>query len=300
MNSQKQQDLKAQLERGIQFQKSKQHELAKLPQTVSAGELYLFPVSIPVTWCAIFQNSKDSDLWFVVPGDDFSLLGTSDVALPESSDEYPMNFRCGHGLWVHREEFDFSRRIGRIDLSFVDQIRDHLGRIVRSDLPKAESILETDSDPDYQNWIAELSAEVQAFEQRLLNEADEISTEEPVCISISVFREHRIEDLGGLVSQQDLSMAAESKSSYSVDPSDSRPKSCELPFDTQGKIFALKYQSGIVIQAFGFEEEPPNIMLESSLIEWHRESDWFTSSLFGFSDGKITIALGSKKVVIEE
>ena len=302
MNS-KQNELKALLEQGLQFQKSKQEELAQLPEKVGAGDLFLLPVSVPVKWCAVFQNSKDKDLWYVVPCDEFSLLGTCDVALPEFADEAPLNFRCGHGLWIHFEDFNLGRRVGRIDQSIVDQIRDHLGRVVRGNLPTVETLVETDSDLDYLEWVSELSDEVQVFEQQLLEQSSGKSIQRDANefrLSIDAFRDHQTEDLLGLVSQRDYSLVAESKSEYALDPSEPKAKSHELPFETDGKLFAMSYEGGVVLQAFGVGESPPEVLFGDAAVEWHRDSEWFTSPLLQFVKGRVVVQLGVNKVVIEQ
>lgn len=304
MNSDKQKELRSLFIDGLRFQKEKRDRLDAMPKAVSPGELFLFPVDAAVKWCATFTHSKDDELWYIVPGDEFPGVGTRDVALADSCDEAPLVFRCGNGIWVHVDDFDFDQRIGEIDRQFVEQIRDHLGRIVKGDLPTADSLMETDDDPDYVEWMEELSSAVQEFEQVLLNGEHVGSVDlSPTILPLSAFRERRPDELGELISPSTYSLAAESKSDYSVEYSDAKSLSAEIPFDTDGKVFAIRYERGVVVQAFGFGDSPPEILIgdqEPAAIQWHQDSEWFSSSLLLFENNQVVLSFGERSFVIEK
>ncbi len=307
MNPEKQKELRSRLSDGLQFQLAKRKRLDALPKTVSPGDLFLFPVDVAVSWCAIFTHSKDNKLWYIVPGDEFSEVGTHDVAVPDFVEEGPLNFRCGFGIWVHFKDFNFDHRIGQLDQQFVEQIRDHLSRIVRRDLPTVESLVDTDDDPDYVEWMEELSAAVQEFEQQLLEDASvHKASQKPVghhVLLISDFRERRADELSGLISPVTYSLAAESESGYITNPEGEKPLSAEVPFQKAGKIYVVKYDGGIVVQAFGVGENPPEISTgDPNLrpLNWHRESEWFSSSLVPFENGQVVLSLGDQSFVIQK
>jgi len=304
MNPEKQKELRSLFIDGLQFQKEKRNRLSALPNEVSPGELFLFPIDVVVKWCATFTHSKDDDLWYIVPGDEFPEVGTRDVVLPDSCDEAPLVFRCGNGIWVHVNDFDFDQRIGQIDRQLVEQIRDHLGRIVKNDLPTVDSLVETDDDPDYIEWVEELSSAVQNFEQALLNSENVSSVGlDQKILPLSAFRERRPDELGDLISSSTYSLAAESKNKYTVEQSDGKSLSAEVPFDTDGKVFAVRYERGVVVLAFGFDESPPEIMVgdrETAAIQWHQGADGFTSSLLPFENNLVVLSFEERSFVVEK
>ena len=305
MNPEKQYKLCSLFTNGLRFQKEKRNRLDALPKTVSPGELFLFPVDVAAKWCATFTHSKDDDLWYIVPGDEFPEVGTQDVALPVFSDEGSLNFRCGNGIWVHVDDFGFDQRVGQIDGQFVEQIRDHLGRIVKNNLPTVESLIQTDSDPDYIEWMEELSAAVQEFEQILLDNESKAkpATQVRSILPRSLFREHSREELGGLISSVPDSLAAESKSDYTTESSGEKPLSAEVPFQTEGRVFAIRYEGGVVIQAFGFNDSPPAIHVGDTgaePIEWHQESEWYSSSIIPFEKNEVVLSIEQHSYVIEK
>ena len=138
-------------------------------QIVSAGSLFIFklPVEVPVQWCAIFQHPDNEELWFTVPADEFSLVGTKDVEVPEGTACGPLNLRCQSGVWIHANDFSTVKQVGEIEAIFVEQVQDRLSRIVSGDLPDASFLVGVESDPDYLEWIEELSEAVDDFQTYL-------------------------------------------------------------------------------------------------------------------------------------
>ena len=296
------QKLESLFKNGLEFQRKKRERIAGLENRVGPGDLFVFSVPLPISWCVVFSHSQDKDLWFIVPGDDFPEVGTHDVALPDSDEEGPLNFRCSYGLWVHSEDFDFNNRIGQIRLQHVEQIRDHLARIVRGDLPTAESIIEVDEDIDYQEWIGELSAAVQQFEQRLLNE--EASEQQTIVIPASAFKQRSIDELAEFISPAAFALAAESAIDSPVESTTGSAVSAKLPVDLENKtIFAIKYDKGLVIQAFGFDDQPPEMQFGESdkkSVQWHQDKQCFTSSLIAFEGGKVHLVIDEQSFSIDE
>jgi hypothetical protein len=168
------------MDEALRKYKSNADAIARLPGEVSQGDLFFFrlPKQVPVEWCVIFSHPDNRDLWFVVPGDQCHLIGTRDIEVPDFAEYGPMNLRCGCGLWIHSDDFNFEFRTGRLDMQYVEQVRDRLSQIVDNDLPTVDSIRETDAHPDYVEWIEELSAAVDALESALVTkvniEADQI------------------------------------------------------------------------------------------------------------------------------
>lgn len=159
--------------------------IAQLPKEVSPGDLFVFrlPKPVPVEWCVVFSHPDNRDLWFVVPGDQCHLIGTRDIEVPTFAEYGPMNLRCGCGLWIHSDDFNFEFRTGRLDMQYIEQVRDRLAQIVDNDLPTVESIRETDTHPDYVDWMEDLSAAVDALESELVTRVNVEAPEKLVTLA---------------------------------------------------------------------------------------------------------------------
>jgi len=159
------------LEEALRKYRSNAPQVANYAKKVCLGDLYFFvdpaTTGIPVQFCVVLQHKDDSDLWFVVPGDQMHLIGTCDVEIPKFVEFGPMNFRCGNGLWVHTDDFNFEHRTGRMGLTVIEQCQDVLSRMVTGDLTEVEFIIENETHPDYVDWMKELQQAVGQLEENL-------------------------------------------------------------------------------------------------------------------------------------
>lgn len=302
MNSEKQKELRSLFIDGLRFQKEKRDRLDTMPRVVSPGELFLFPVDMAVKWCTTFTHSKDDELWYIVPGDEFPEVGTRDVVLPDSCDESPLVFRCGNGIWVHLDDFDFDQRIGQIDRQYVEQIRDHLGRIVKNDLPTVDSLVETDDDPDYIEWIEELSAAVQEFEEQLLRDESAAHGEERTILPSTAYNFGT--DWMAKAGIESTALAADAAGINEVPRLDSElaPIGAVIDFEGPGVLVAIQYPTEIVFQVFRLENKqtPPEIVANGDKLDWFEMGAYWATDEVQWSGNLIEFSInGEKQLPIE-
>ena len=139
-------------------------------EQILPGDLFNFklPKVVPVNFCSTFTHPDDKQLWYVVPCDDFSLVGTKDVVLPES--DGGSRLRCAMGTWVHEDDFCDSVRVGHLKADYVSQVRERLARMLEDDLPDVQYLRDNDNHPDYREWMQELGEAMAAFDQQLVTE----------------------------------------------------------------------------------------------------------------------------------
>lgn len=139
---------------------------------ITAGTSFLFAetLNLPVQWVAVLQHKDNSSLWFLVAADDYPLVGSCDIELAEAASLAPLVLRCGVGLWAHAADIEADKYVGSIDPAYVDYARDRLSGMVLGDLPSTEACRIADSDPDYEEWLGELSRAAGQIEARIQSE----------------------------------------------------------------------------------------------------------------------------------
>jgi hypothetical protein len=132
------------------------------------GDVYLLPGPSPIDlrW-AVLGIHPDKDLLFAVPADGHPLVGLTDVELAASGECGPLVLRCGHGLWVHREEFRPDHRVGVLEERYVRRALDKLGQMAAGNLRGPASQWEAEANPDYDDWLAEIGRAVDAVASAL-------------------------------------------------------------------------------------------------------------------------------------
>ena len=283
MNSAKREELRQLLQHGLQEYAAKKTIWDRAPAAVTPGDLFFFRTTdaVPVKWCVIFAHSRDPRLWFVVPADDFSLVGTRDVAVPPEADEGPLNLRCACGLWVHDEDLDISLRVGHLHFDYIEQVRDHLSRMLENDLPTVESLLDVDDDPDYLEWIEQLAEAVTALEDQLheVHNGPDVIT-----ISAATAVQNWDESVPGYQLEHVLAADSGTPEIETGPP----PPGLRVPFQGPGDLFAMVYEQGIVLQLFHVDAASlPRLIVDQASaqpIEWRKQPNWLSSSLIPWSD----------------
>jgi len=300
MKSERESQLRELLERSLQNDERRRSSAATGAPGIEPGDLFLFsmPDPPPVKWCVVLSHSEDPSLWFVVPGDEFSLVGTRDVAVPASAENGPLNLRCACGLWVHHDDFQLPNRIGRIDGDFVEQVRDHLTRMLHNDLPTAEFLVDTDTDPDYLDWMEELSAGVSEFEAQLLESDTGSATTFLVSSSAS---QNWYEAISGIESPTFALSAASRELDEQLTPP---PTGLQIPIEGEGQLVALLYEKGVVLELFNRPEtvELPTVIElgeRSVTVAWRRQPSWVDTSLLRWSGEQVRLKIDGKDVVIQ-
>src|SRR5579863_8781679 len=111
-----------------------------------------------VEWAVVARDPRDPALLLVVPADAHPATGSADVRVPARSSDGPLNLRCAYAVRLPGSFFAADLRSGRLaapDVSRAERRVDELERGVLRGEPLGQ---ETDRDPDYQDWIADVVA----------------------------------------------------------------------------------------------------------------------------------------------
>jgi hypothetical protein len=137
------------------------------------GDIYLFPApaAIDVSW-VVAIDQPEKELVFAVPADGHPLAGLTDVELSATAPMGPLVVRCGHGLWIHREEFRPELRVDILDERSLHRIQDKLAEIASGKVEGTASQREQEANPDYDDWLDEVerAADVLASALRIREE----------------------------------------------------------------------------------------------------------------------------------
>ncbi len=265
--------------------------LLSLRPELSSGDLFLLSVPSPiaVSWCAVFQHSRDQSLWYVVPGDQFSLVGSADIAVPEYSESGPVNFRCSCGLWMHVEDIPLENRFGKIDGFHVESIRDQLAQLAGNQLIPSDELLDVDEDPDYEDWIAEVEEAVDALCAQLVA----VQNEAPAIVYLA---SSATTNWVAQVGVQLESLAANTDGAVAdVVPG------LRVMHDGTGELIALIDEEGVVLRLFNSDQLPVVFAGESDSIsiDWMRLPECFSTPLVQWQNDVVFFVIGPRKFVIQ-
>ena len=125
------------------------------------GDLYTFAsttLKIGIEWACIKRHYDDKDLWFMVPFDHNSWVGTWDIAVSEFSETGMGTLRCGGGIWLHVDDIiQGSLMRDQLDQGYVSEATERLSAMVHGLTPISPKPF-VDEHPEYQDWIETINA----------------------------------------------------------------------------------------------------------------------------------------------
>uniref|UniRef100_A0A7C4QQ30 Uncharacterized protein n=1 Tax=Schlesneria paludicola TaxID=360056 RepID=A0A7C4QQ30_9PLAN len=125
----------------------------------SPGDLYVFDVGrddVGVEWLVVRVHPDDSEMYLVVPVDDFPLAGTPDLVLPEDRVGRPMIVRGGEADWFPRSLFTPKFRVGALPDDVLLLVRKLMADLARGRVA-APADPTVDGDPEYEDWLADVA-----------------------------------------------------------------------------------------------------------------------------------------------
>lgn len=125
------------------------------------GDAYLWvPANDYVlAWVVVGLHPTDPGLAFVVPADGNSLTGLADVLVREPAGE-PMCLRCGRSQVVPVADLEPDRRFRVLGAHHVRRAQRKIRELAVGPLGGTAAAWEAQADPDYQDWIANVTAAV--------------------------------------------------------------------------------------------------------------------------------------------
>ncbi len=139
-----------------------QRPAAQAPPAVAPGDLFVLreTADYAVEWAIVARDARDPARLRAVPADTHPATGSADVRVPARAAAGPLNLRCAHAVWLPEDLLDLRLRSGALDPTDRALAERRLAEI-ESDRGIAGSSplgVETDRDPEYIEWIAEVVA----------------------------------------------------------------------------------------------------------------------------------------------
>ena len=124
-------------------------------EETTPGNVYVFPVQMELAlrFAAILSHPDDEQLLFLVPADDFSWVGPTDIAIREHP-LGPMVLRCNHGIWLAADDTEQGRLVGKLDPQMVEDTAQMLSDMVTGELSATSEQLQTEQLAEYDEWVA--------------------------------------------------------------------------------------------------------------------------------------------------
>ncbi len=141
------------------------NRLSLLSKTPQAGDIFLFdnPETIGLQWVLLFSHPEDKQLWLAVPADDNPMGGPTDIAISEKALCGPLTLRCGQSVWKRETDFDMTLRVGILENWHRYRATDKLKQIFEGKIQSTAWQRETEADPDYEEWMGQVSYEREAL-----------------------------------------------------------------------------------------------------------------------------------------
>ncbi len=295
------QDFRARTRGALEKFKTTEAKIAERGPSPAVGDLYVFSATaeLGVEWAIVTQHVDDASLWFIVPFDQNSMAGTWDVVVTESSEGGPGTLRCGRGIWIQAEDLAIASRSGFLESWYIEKAKSRLAAMVAADCDDQFSQPEVDDDPDYQEWLDEVTAAAERLESQL--------REEPEVISVAAFGTNWAETLRPKSYQASDSpmLVAESSGLGSLPEQKFNPSPGYLMAERlPGKLVAV--HDGAVVRLHyypaGIEIAPEMKTSSEGVVKpvvWRVLPDGVAESAEGFSANRIVVHLpsGSKKLL---
>jgi len=295
-------DLRARAQGALEKWKAAQAKIAKRDNLPAAGDIYVFSATaeIGVEWVMVLQHVDDAALWFMVPFDQSPMVGTWDVPVSESSDTGPGTIRCGCGIWIHVDDLAIGSRSGFLESWYIEKAKSQLAAMVTTEGDEQYVRPDVDDDdPDYQEWLDEVTAAAERLESQL--------REVPEVISVAAFDTNWAETLRSKwYHASDMSMlVAESSGLGSLPEQKINPLPGYLMAERlPGNLVAV--HDGAVVRLLyypaGYENAPEMKTSSEGVVKplvWRVLPDGVAESAEGFSANRTVVHLpsGTKKVL---
>lgn len=126
------------------------------------GDLFVLAATadLPVEWAILDRRAGE---FLAIPADTRPLAGGADVEVPAGLSGGPLSLRCRFGVWLDADIFDPALRSGRLTPDIVAEALQCFRRLEAGDLEASPLAEEVDADPEYADWIREVSERAQAL-----------------------------------------------------------------------------------------------------------------------------------------
>ncbi len=117
------------------------------------GDIFIHSKSMELQWMVV-ENSQDL---LIIPADNNPLVGSNDVKVADRALSAPLTLRCGYQLSIAQTQFQkHSLRVGILENWYLQRALDKIRQIETGKLRSSVLQQETDSDPDYKEWMEQV------------------------------------------------------------------------------------------------------------------------------------------------
>lgn len=267
----------------------------RCPDKLSAGDSFVFIESydLPVRWVCVLMHVDNPSLVFLVAADEYPLVGTCDIELPESHQWAPLALRCKVGFWAHFHDLNKSEYIGKLEGESVLDACHRLSEMVSARVPITEHGLIAEANDEYSEWISELIEVSERIESRLQSE--------PVVLANAVFDLSWARD--PIVEMRHSDAASLAADGFGAQQPIQLPQGMRLPSKLPGRLLLQRDEEtyDLVYYPSRSNESPPKLTFANDLDvrtgEWKRGADgvWTWSQSLGVKDSEMVLTVGVER-----
>jgi hypothetical protein len=283
----------------VRRREARKADLAARAGPAAPGDVFLFhgPAPVALRWAVVLTH-PDRPLLFAVPADTNPLAGTADVTVPPSAPGGPMVLHCGHGLWIHQDDFPPGLRVARLEDRFLRRAQDKLAEVARGRVEGTAGQRETDALPAYDDWVGEVARAADVL-------ADTLRRRERV-VPVQAFRR---DVLPGPVADPDAEDAAEPRHVLAAAPAlhellavapGEAPPAWPVAYAYPGHLFLVLEEGGVGARYMPTADQAPPELHQllgdgpPVAVAWkhtpNRKVYW---ALFPWADGHVALRFGS-------
>jgi hypothetical protein len=143
----------------VDKRKRLEEKLRQCPPYPQARDIWVFapPKTMGLQWVILAQDEKKPGFLLTVPADANPMVGSADVELPKSALCSPLTLRCQYSVSIHKTNFDINGRVGILEKWHWYRALDKIKQIYKGKLRSSVLQQETDHDPDYKEWMGQVS-----------------------------------------------------------------------------------------------------------------------------------------------
>lgn len=145
------------------------NKLKKLPKSPQQGDIFLFAQgdTIGLEWVVLFPHHKNEELLLTVPADTNPMAGSTDITISEEALCGPLTIRCSQGMWIHKTDFNIESRVGILENWHWQRALNKTEQIFEGKLQSTAWQKEKDADPEYKDWMNQVSQDSETLRQAL-------------------------------------------------------------------------------------------------------------------------------------
>jgi len=143
----------------VNKRKNLEEKLRQRPAYPQARDIWVFAPkkTMGIQWVILAQDEKKPGFLLTVPADANPMVGSTDVELPKSALCSPLTLRCQYSVSIHKTDFDINGRVGILEKWHCYRALDKIKQISKGKLRSSVLQEETDHDPDYKEWMGQVS-----------------------------------------------------------------------------------------------------------------------------------------------